>query len=195
MTPEFEARFLDIDPDALRAKLNTVGAKLIYPERLQRRVNMDYPDKRLALKEHGWIRLRDEGEGDITLTYKRRTNNSIEAALETTVGVADFDSAKLFLLSIGLAIKSEQETRRERWMLDGVEIDIDTWPWLPRCVEIEGRSEADVEKAASLLGFDIKKALFGPVNNAYRLRYDIPESETISYTPIFFNTPCPWKAK
>ena len=78
MKTEFEARFTNIDLAKLRSKLAGKGAALVYPERLQRRVNFDYPDKRLAEREHGWIRLRDEGGGEIALTYKRRTNNSVD---------------------------------------------------------------------------------------------------------------------
>jgi len=195
MKPEFEARFLSIDTDALRTKLKDAGGALVYAERLQRRVNMDYPDKRLAIQEHGWIRLRDEGSGEITLTYKRRTNNAVEAALETSVVVANYDDAKNFLLSIGLVIKSEQESKRERWMLDGVEIDIDTWPWLPTCVEIEGKDAVAVENAAEKLGFDMKDATYGPINFIYQRFYEIEDQESVSHTPLFFAAKCPWEAK
>lgn len=94
MKTEFEARFPHIDIEHIRSTLKSTGATLVYPERLQRRVNMDYPDQRLAREEHGWIRLRDEGGGDVTLTYKRRTNNAIEAATEISVGVTDYELTK-----------------------------------------------------------------------------------------------------
>ena len=195
MKTEFEARFIDIDVGTLREKLKALNATLVYPERLQRRVNMDYPDKRLALTEGGWIRLRDEGQGEITLTYKRRLNDSVEAAEETSVSVASFDDGKAFLCAIGIAIKSEQESKRESWDLNGVQIDIDTWPWLPVSVEIEGKDAESVETAARDLGFDMKTALFGPINNYYQLVYEIPTNETVSHTPLFFNAACPWTRK
>ncbi|MFZ2887069.1 MAG: CYTH domain-containing protein [Minisyncoccia bacterium] len=195
MKTEFEARFINIDAGELREKLKSLGATLVYPERLQRRLNMDYPDQRLARTEHGWIRLRDEGVGKVTLTYKRRVSNSVEAAEETMVTVGSFEDAKAFLLAIGIDIKSEQESRRESWELNGVQIDIDTWPWLPVNVEVEGKDAQSVEETAKALGFDMKSALFGPINNYYQVVYDIPESETISHTKLSFDAPCPWQKR
>lgn len=80
-------------------------------------------------------------------------------------------------------------------MLGDVEIDIDTWPWLPTCVEVEGSSVEAVESAAAKLGLDMQTALYGPVNNYYQAVYDIPENESISHTPLFFNATCPWRRK
>ena len=47
MHTEIEAKFPNIDADALRAKLKEVGAKFEHPETLMRRKVFDFSDKRL----------------------------------------------------------------------------------------------------------------------------------------------------
>ena len=64
-----------------------------------------------------------------------------------------FDDAILFLKGCGLKVKARQETKREIWKLGGVEICIDTWPWLPTFIEIEGPTEESVWETANKLGF------------------------------------------
>lgn len=98
----------------------------------------DYPDKKL---EHirGWIRVRDEGD-KITFSYKRLIDRTIEGTKETFVVVDSFDAICDLLIAVGFDRKSYQEIKREKWMLDGVEITIDTWPRIPTFVELDGES-------------------------------------------------------
>ena len=58
MKNEIEAQFLDINKDELRAKLKEMGAKLVKPEVLMRRVVFD-------LGPNMFARVRDEGGGKI----------------------------------------------------------------------------------------------------------------------------------
>jgi len=139
MNIELEAKFLDIDTEKLRALLKEKGATLIHPERLMRRKNFDYPDKRLEAVG-GWIRVRDEGD-KVTLAYKQVAHRGIDGTKEISLTVEDFDTVSNLLLAIGLNNKSYQETKRERWDFEGVEVTIDTWPWIPTFVELEGVSE------------------------------------------------------
>ena len=68
---------------------------------------------------------------------------------------------------LGLKQKSFQESKREIWNLDGVEIVIDTWPFLDPFVEIEGQSKQDVKKNSSKLEFSWEDTIFGPVTEIY----------------------------
>src|SRR5450432_263879 len=65
---EIEARFLDVDPDKIREKLTEIGAKQIYEDRAFRRTAY-------AL-ENGYARVRDEGDGQITMTVKKYNKDS-----------------------------------------------------------------------------------------------------------------------
>lgn len=187
METEIEAIFTDVNKDKVRAKLCKLGATLVQPERIQRRKNYDPPT------DKGWVRVRDEGER-ITLTYKRMDSSSIDGMKEINVIVDDFDKTDSFLQTIGLPVKSYQETKRESWTLDGVEVEIDEWPWLPPFVEIEGESIERVEDTAKKLGFDMKDATYGAVNDLYAQHYDIVR-EDVSYTDITFEGVCPWESR
>lgn len=184
MQTEIEAKFLDIKPDSIRATLEKNKAILIHPERIMRRKNFDYPDGKLE-KIGGWIRVRDEGD-KITLAYKRLINRTIEGTKEISVTVNSFDIICNLLLAIGLDCKSYQETKREKWILNEVEVTIDTWPWIPTFVELEGKSEKQLKDAAIKLGLNWEKTLHGSVETAYQAYYDATEEEINSWENITF---------
>lgn len=187
MQTEIEAKFADIDPAVVRARLREIGAKQVYPERLMRRAVFDYPDKRLYASG-GWVRVRDEGD-KVTLSYKQVNDRTLHGTQEVVVTVDDFETTCAFLMAIGMRMKSSQETKRELWQSGEAEITIDTWPWIPTFLEIEGPDEAVVKKTAGNLGFDWSGALFGSVEPVYQMRYDVSEEginhwESITFVPI-----------
>ena len=191
---EFEAKFLDIDHQALRQRLTELGATCEVPVRLMRRVNLDFADKRLD-RQRAWARLRDEGTGTVTLTLKHRKGEGVDGIHETETTVGNYDGALGFLQGIGLEVKSYQETRRESWRFGEIQIELDEWPWLPPLVEVEGPDEASVRKTAALLGLDWEHAGFGPINQAYLDRYRAT-NEDINYLPAYrFDDPAPWPVR
>ena len=120
METEIEAKFLDIDPIAVRAKLKALGAALIYPEVLMKRKVFDHPTN----KQSDWLRVRDEGD-KITMSYKKVIDRTVHGTKEVTIEVSNFDDACAILAAAQLTPKSHQETRRETWKLDDAEIMID----------------------------------------------------------------------
>lgn len=188
METEIEAKWLNIDMEAMRAKLKSIGATLVTPERLMTRKVFDYPDMRLE-KIGGWVRVRNEGE-KITLSYKQLNDRSLHGTKEVTVVVNNFDNTCLFLTSIGLEANSFQETKRESWKLGDTEIELDTWPWIPSFVEIEAKDEETLRKTAELLELDYAESLHGSVETAYQAVYDVSEEEIDGWTEICF-TPVP----
>jgi adenylate cyclase class 2 len=189
MKTEIEAKFLNIDTDKIRARLKEVGAVLKYPERLMKRKVFDYPDQRLR-KIGAWIRVRDEGDNKITLSYKQLQDRSLHGTKEITLDVSDFETMCDFLQACGFDSKSYQETKREKWTLGESEITIDTWPWIPTFVEIESETEDEIRKVSNLLGFDWNKALHGSVETAYQDLFDVTEDEIDGWEEITF-TPVP----
>src|SRR5690349_12710496 len=156
METEIEAKFINVASEEMRAKLKVLGAQLSQAECVMRRRNYDFPDGSL---EHiyAWVRIRDEGN-KVTMSYKRNNDDGLHGTVEVNVGVDNFDAASAFLETIGMMQKSYQETKRESWLLDGVEVTIDTWPWIPSFVELEGKSEEAVKSVVTKLGFDWSKA-------------------------------------
>lgn len=189
MKTEYEAKFLNINVDEIRGKLQSSGAHMEKPMRLMRRVTMETPE----LKEkNAFVRVRDEGD-KVTVTYKQFDALSVDGAKEHEIVVSDFDEALALLEATGLPKLSLQESKRETWNLDGTEIVIDEWPWLNPYIEIEGETENHVREIAKKLGFDWNDAVFGDVMSAYRERYPhLTESDVISVVPVVkFGDPLP----
>ena len=193
MQTEIEAKWLDINLAEMRTHLMKVGAHLITPERLMLREVFDYPDDRLG-KAGGWVRIRDEGD-KITLSYKQLNNRTLRGTKEVTVVVNDFAATRDFLTALGLRSYAIQETKRESWTLDGVEVTLDTWPWIPSFIELESPTEALLRKAAEKLGLDFSQALHGSVETAYQALYDVTEEEVGRWKEIRFSKVPTWLQK
>ncbi len=193
MHTEIEAKFLDIDVESLRSLLRTLGADPVYSERLMKRKTYDDQDGRMY-KVGGWVRLRHEGD-KITLSYKQLNDRTLRGTKEVTVEIDDFDLADSFLRSIGLILKSDQETKRELWKLNDAEITIDTWPWIPAFVEIEAGSEEIVRSVAEKLDFKWSKAMHGSVETVYQKYYNVTEKEVDFWKSITFVPVPEWLEK
>lgn len=190
MQTEWEAAFWNIDKDQIRAKLPILGATLIYPERLMRRVNLFLPEG-TALK--GFARIRDEGDR-ITMTVKDMSGSKIEEQKEAEVVVDNFERAQEVLRALGCKDKNYQETRRELWHLNDTEVTIDEWPFIEPLVEIEGKSEEEVRGVAALLGFEWADAHFTSADKMYAARYGVEASWVNRGIPrLTFDMPNPFQ--
>jgi len=184
MQTEIEAKWLNIDVATLRRKLESVGATLVQPERLMTRLIYDYADMRLE-KTGGWVRVRNEGD-KITLSYKQLSDRTVLGTKEVSVVVDDFNATCHLLEAIGMKSNSFQETKRESWKLGGVEVELDTWPWIPSFIEIEAPSEKELQSTAEKLGLAYSEALHGSVETAYQAVYDVSEEEIDGWAEIRF---------
>jgi len=190
MQTEIEAKFLDIDPEALRVKLKAAGATLVHPERLMSRNVFDLPDQTFQ-QSGAWVRLRDEGD-KITLGFKKLNDRTLHGTQEITVGVDNFEKTADILAAMGLVNKSFQETKRERWQFGNTEITIDTWPWIPTFVELEAPDEEKLKEAADKLKLSWTDAMHGSVETAYQKYYDITEEEIDSWKSVTFISVPDW---
>lgn len=177
MQIEYEATFINVDKDEVRQRLTAAGAVLVRPEFLQRRIIFDLPPGKQD--SNRWLRVRDEGDR-ITLSLKVVDGDRIENQQELCLTVSSMDDAVELLTVIGCRTKAYQETKRELWQLDDVEITIDEWPHLEPFVEVEGQSEAAVQEVSRHIGFDYSQALFCAVDRLYELKYGIAK-EVINY--------------
>ena len=157
MAEEFEVKYINIKIEDIRRKLKKLNAKLEF-DRTYRRLNFEYPDWRLD-KNNSWIRLRDEGD-KITLAFKKRLgagegkNGNDLGMQEIETVVEDYDKTRDIFLAAGFIIKYDVENKRERWILDDIEFDIDEYPLLNPYLEIESSSWEKVEEGIALLGLD-----------------------------------------
>lgn len=190
MKPEIEAKFLNVDFDDVRAKLRAVGAECVQPMRRMRRKNFDHADGRLEAIG-GWVRVRDEGD-KVTLAYKQLDNRDIDGTKEVSVEVSSFADTVALLTAAGLKQTSYQETRRESWVLDGTQIELDEWPWVQPFVEIEAPDADTLYAVAEKLGFKKEAALHGSVEIMYLQEYDVTEKEVDSWPEIVFSAAPEW---
>ncbi len=190
MNIEYEATFLNINKDVIREKLKNINAKLVKAEYLQKRVVFNLPKN--IDGAHKWVRVRDEGD-KITMSLKDVDAGKIENQKEVCLRVGDFKNAVDLLELSGFHKKAYQENKREKWLCDECEIDIDEWPFLEPYIEIESTSEQLVKDMAQKLGFDYSKALFCSTTTIYAKKYNISDDIINNQTPkIIFNMENPF---
>jgi adenylate cyclase class 2 len=169
---EVEVRFLEIDASDLKRRLSELGAEDL---------GEDMYEEIIAYKDASWleykrkfIRLRKTKKGT-SLTYKHQEKDTIDGTEEIEFEVSDFAQAELFLKRIGFDFfMRRQQKKRHAFKLNGVSIDIDTWPRIPTYVELEGDSEQIIKDAAKNLGLDWSKAVFENPRIVMEKYYNLP---------------------
>lgn len=192
MNIEYEATFININKDNMRERLREAGAVLVRPEYLQKRIPFHLPKEKRT--QDAWLRVRDEGD-KITLSLKVIKGERIEDQNEICLTISSFDDAVELLEAIGCKPKSYQESKRELWKLDDVEITIDEWPFLEPFVEVEGPSERAVKEVSGKIGFNYHDALFCAVGKLYQMKYGIHPDQINTLEKIVFDMKNPFEIK
>ena len=183
MPTEFEAKFLGVDPKAFAALMQAHGGTLTHPRRLMRRVVFHQHEATARVPGIYW-RVRDEGNGLITMTFKNIHNeNAIDGVHEVELKVDDFEAGLAFLKTAGLVQAAYQETWRTNWTFQETDIALDEWPGLRPFIEIEGPDESAVMRAATALGFDMSTAVFGAVDQVYTREMNL-SADVINHLPL-----------
>lgn len=170
-TKEIEVRFLEVDKEDLVKKLLALGAKDFGEVMLEEVIFYD-PECKWR-DENKYIRLRKSGD-KIKLTYKENKEQIIDSATEIEFGVTDMASAEAFVEKLGFPASRYQQKKRHTFELDGVTLDIDTWPRIPTYVELEGPSEQAIKDVAQQLGFDWSKVVLEDPGHVIQNKYGIP---------------------
>lgn len=148
MNSEYEVRVLDVDVDDFIKQIEKLGA--IYVNKYeQKRYIYDFNPK----IDNKWIRLRTDGF-KTTLAIKEYQSAEIGGTKEIEIEVSDIEKTDEILNQLGYFKRSIQENKRIRYMLNDVEIDIDTWPHLNTYVEFEGKSKKSVLDLLRFLKID-----------------------------------------
>ena len=117
-----------------------------------------------------WIRVRQTND-KTTIAVKHilaDNGTGIQQMLETEIEVPSIKEANGLLEALGYSYKSYQEKERITYVLDEYELDIDTWPGIPTYVEVEGKSEEDLENILSKLGYSMKDTVSCTADDIYR---------------------------
>lgn len=165
---EYECTILNIDLDEFVSKLESLGAKK-KGEYHQRRLVYDFN----PIDKTRWIRLRTNGE-KTTLTIKEiKDKQAIGGTKELEMVVGNFDTCNEILNTLGYSARNYQENKRISYDLNGVSIEIDSWPLIKPYVEVEGTSESEVLNTLAILGIDSQEITTLDVESIYREIYGI----------------------
>lgn len=180
MNIEYEVRVLEIDVLNFQKKLEELGAVKKW-ERLQKRYTYDFTPKR----DNSWVRLRTNGE-ETTITIKTVVDkNDLGGTQEHEVVVSDFEKMNDILEMLGYKHRNYQENKRIRYILDEVEIEIDTWPLIPTYAEIEGKNKEVVIAILKKLDyFGSDKVTTLDVTSIYNDIYNI---DVLNIKELYFN--------
>ena len=176
MKSEYEVRFLNINKDEMIHKLEENNATFV-GNWLQKRYVYDFNPK----LDNKWIRLRTNGS-ESTLTIKEIVDDKIDGTKELEIVVSDFETTNKILMELGYNARSIQENKRIRYMLDNVEIDIDTWPLINTFVEFEGEDEISIKKVISKLEMKYEDSTTMDVHSIYlSLGYTDDDMKKLSF--------------
>ncbi len=177
---EIEVRFLEINYPEFLKKLHEKGAEDLGEDFLREIIFYDKESKWIY-EVKKFVRIRQTKKA-VLLSFKHHEEDSATGTKEIELEVSDVEKTKEFLEEIGLVAFREQEKKRHTFKLDGVIIDIDTWPSIPTYVELEGQSEEDLKKVAAILELDWKNVVFKSARFIIEERYGIPVSKLHFFT-------------
>jgi adenylate cyclase class 2 len=169
MKIEREVTILDIDKEKFVELILKLGAEKVSDELTQIRYTYDF----VPAQANKWIRLRTNGQKS-TLTIKEVFDkNAIGGTKEWEIEVSDFEETNKILNELGYFYRNKQENKRQVFMLDGVEISVDTWPKIPPYAEFEGQTEKDVKNLLKKLNIPPEKITTLDVSSIYKEIYGI----------------------
>ncbi len=152
---EIEVKILDIQPESIRQKLSSLGAKPHFSGELHA-LFFDYPDGRIKAKGDV-LRLRKEGE-EMVLAYKKRVSKEGTKIMEEhESAISNFDEIQQILAHLDVRPVAGNRKFREEYVLKNSKIVIDDYQdemaHIPPFIEIESPSEAELYEIAVLMGF------------------------------------------
>jgi adenylate cyclase class 2 len=156
MAHEIETKVLDIDAEAVKKKLLSLGAQKTKDTRLV--VDWYWRKGDTEGNEPWFLRIRSNSEGTHEVTWKAKSEVLGITRKHKEINFVIAEPKKLADLfeELGLEKYAHQEKDRVSFSLKEWSFDIDTYPNMPPYLEIEGTSEAQVKEAVALLGLEDK---------------------------------------
>lgn len=135
--------------------------------------------KKYGINPNKWVRVR-QTNGKTTITVKhilnpdmQTTNNGdMQKVLETEMEVPSIEEANSMLEQLGFSFRNYQEKNRITYDVNGVEVDIDSWPLIPTYIEIESDSTELIQSTIKKLGLQNHEVLSCNTADIYN-RYGI----------------------
>ena len=107
------------------------------------------------------------------MTIKEITDKTIDGTKELEIEVSNFENTNKILNELGYIPRNYQENKRITYILDNVEIDIDTWPLIPTYVELEDNNKESIDELIKKLNISKDDITTFDVTSIYEEIYNI----------------------
>lgn len=154
MAHEVETKVLNIDLEAIKTKLISLGAEKIQETRLI--VDWFRPKGEKEGEENWFLRIRSYSDGKYEVTWKAKSDilGTARKHKEINFDIAEPEKLGDLFEEIGLEKYAHQEKDRTSFAYNDWQFDIDQYPGMPAFMEIEGNSEEHVKEAIKLLDLE-----------------------------------------
>jgi adenylate cyclase class 2 len=152
---EQEAKFRISNPQALRSRLEALGAVLMLDHQHEINIRFDQADGSYKA-EHKVLRLRIDQKARLTYKGAAQEGTEVSVRKEIEFEVNDADAATAFLQCLGFQPFETYEKYRTTYHLHGLEVVLDELPY-GDFVEIEGEDEDQIHQTADALGLNWEK--------------------------------------
>lgn len=160
---EIELKFLNINVDDIKQKLQDIGAKLKYSTQIE-----SYPflkegfDGFDSTKRFLSVRKVDD---KITITHKEPAikNSDFTHREETEIAVDNYEKALLLFEKLGFTKGNIFKKHREHYELGDVHFELDTLENVPTYLEIETQSNEKMIEICQTLNLDITQGKKGTI--------------------------------
>ncbi|MFP4402141.1 MAG: class IV adenylate cyclase [Candidatus Nanoarchaeia archaeon] len=159
---EVELKFLNINVEEIKVKLEKLGAELQYSTQIE-----SYPF--LAEGFHAsnsqmkYLRVRNV-DGDVTITYKDPVKSSeMTNRDEVEIKTNDYEEAIKLIEKLGFEKGDVFRKHREHYELEDVHFELDTLEHIPTYLEIETQSEEKMREVCEQLNLDISNGKRGTI--------------------------------
>lgn len=186
---EREVKILDVDPDALQAKLVALGAHLVNQGPVEAQYFERSTGRKLS-KDRSSLRLRLNGVLELTLKHRKRREGGVKVCDESTVVLRSEDTAAMnvILEALGAGCIRTETKHRISYALrhegEDVHFDIDDLgDDIPPLIEIEATRDALIWHFVEVLGFKRSDAVdwtTTEVRKYYEKRKKKPKKENDS---------------
>lgn len=184
MQTEFEIKFLQIDPDAIRDWLQSIWAICTIPLRRMQRYVFAHP-----YNPNAYIRIRKEWNKTTTSYKEDDGHKTLGSIKEIEIEIDNAEGMRNIYLLCWLREKAIQETYRETRIWNTITITIDRRPWLKPFIEIEWPQEIDVNNFLKVIWLDKNDWLYGTVSDVYHHELWIPLDMINEMPVITFDNP------
>jgi adenylate cyclase class 2 len=170
---EIETKILEVDVEAIKEKLLSLGAL----ETQNTRLTVDWYCNKDALTEnHPWyLRVRKTSDGKSEISWKslEKFVGNTRQSEEINIDISDFEKGKAILEAVGLVNYAHQEKDRVSYKYKDWNFDLDQYPGMPAYLEIEGHSEEHVGEAIKLLDLENHQAVSQGETKLIREKYGL----------------------